>query len=752
MRFSIKKSRCIKVILPCAVALFLVLRFSPYSALSEFLKRPVSSRIHDCNGRLVQILALKDGMQRESLDFEQIPDEVKKAFLSAEDSHFYIHPGVDLLSIFRAVRQNTSEGRIVSGASTITMQLARLISPKAKRNLSAKIAEAVNAVRLEARLSKKEILNLYLNNLPFGFNTEGVASAARVFFGKSISSLSLPEIYCLAVIPRRPSLYNPRLSSKNRENCVKAAFSLYQSAYSGKKLSYSIEDFDSVCRNAENFSNPFYAPHLVRWLSGQKDSGFFTKTDVTLSLSLDLQFRAQDLLSNFVEKYSGNRIDNGAVILINTQTAEVLAWAGSADFFDEKSSGQVDGVLAAEQPGSSMKPFLYALALEKGWQLNSILPDIPTDFGYEELYLPQNFNNRWNGPVRFRVALASSLNVPAVYLLNSIGLKTYLEKLEELGFDSLKKDSNGENAGLGLALGNGKVSILELAQAFSVFPRDGLFLPVTAVKVDSGTAKKSGRRIFSEDTARLICNTLSDKDARALGFGYAQTFVTPFDSMFKTGTANQYQNITALAATPLYTVAVWMGNFSGATVVGKTGSSIPAAIARQLLIDAQGKRQAPFEKVSSLYKRVKICPTSGMLAGEECPSTVFEYIPLSLLEKEKSCSWHKNGGVEYPSEYAAWYNLKGRAASLSDEYSPLEITSPRDGSVFFYNAGLVLGRQKLSVEASGGSENSARLILDGKEAGFSDRPFVFYVDVEKGVHKATVICGQESQEILYEVK
>ena len=224
-RFLKKKVLFLIFIFSLFLFFFLFLLFSPYPALTEFKARPLSTRIYDAEGKILQITALENGVRREFLPLEEIPPFVQKAFIEAEDRHFYSHHGLDFAAIARAAFQNASEGRTVSGASTITMQLARIIKPNQKRNLLVKITEAFDALRLEARLPKSEILELYLNNLPFGFNTEGVASAGRTFFSKEIKDLNELEAACLAVIPRRPSLYNPLT---NPENCAKAAFELLQ--------------------------------------------------------------------------------------------------------------------------------------------------------------------------------------------------------------------------------------------------------------------------------------------------------------------------------------------------------------------------------------------------------------------------------------------------------------------------------------------------------------------------------------------
>ncbi|MCR4822571.1 MAG: penicillin-binding protein 1C [Treponema sp.] len=721
---------------------FLTLRFSPYPALQSFQDRRVSSRIYDCEGDLIQILALEDGIRREFTPIKDIPPFIQQAFISAEDRHFYSHHGIDFLALFRALFQNASQGRTVSGASTITMQLAKIIGKNQKRNIFSKINEAFNALRLETRLSKEEILELYLNNLPFGFNTEGITSGAKTFFSKELSQITEIEAYCLSVIPRRPSFYNPLT---NPQNCSKSAWELYSAV--SKEIKYSEKDFLAASLSAKSFTYPFECPHFVRYLASLEDSPLGKDGEIHTSLSLNLQKKAESLLHESVARYQSYRLTNGAILVCHNQTGEILAWVGSADFFNEENQGQVDGILTARQPGSSMKPFLYALALERGFSPSSVLPDIPMEFGFENLYLPQNFNNRFNGPVRFRVALASSLNVPAVYLLNEIGLSEYQKKLSDLGFYSLEES----NPGLSLALGGAEVSIFEMTRAFSVFARDGYFINLHALREKNPkNNEEKGKKVFDVNTARIICDILSDKEERALGFGFSQTFFTPFPAMFKTGTANQYQNITAFASTPQYTVGVWMGNFSGETVVGKTGSSIPASLAKELLIYLQGNKGQDFQKPAQ-FKKEKICALSGMKAGPFCSHCVTEYVSQTDLQRE-SCSWHTENGVSYPSQYSSWFHLKNRKGLVKESTSPLKIISPRSGSLFYYDPSIPPGQQKLIVEASGGQEEKAIFYLDEEIAGESGRPFLQKIPLTKGRHKIHIVSGQEKDEIFITVK
>ncbi len=731
--------------------LLLLLRLSPYPSLNKFLRHKISTRVYDGSGELIQVIPLEEGLRREFIPLEKIPPELCGIIIASEDRNFYRHFGIDIPAILRAASQNISSRRTVSGASTITMQLSRMIYPRKSRNIFYKILEALDALRLEARLSKEQILELYLNNISFGSNTEGLASASRYFFGRSVERLSTEQMYCLAVIPRRPQSYSPL---KDIHRNAAAAFELYSKKNknsNNKNISLlSYEDFASAAKTACAFEYPKEMPHYIRYLSSIKKSGIYSKDEIHLAARLKLQRTAQRLLREAVQENRSKRITNGAILIIENRTGNILAWVGSADFFDTGAKGQVDGVLTPEQPGSSMKPFLYALALEKGRTPASILPDTPLDFGSEKLYAPQNFNNRFSGPVRLRVALASSLNVPAVYLLNEIGLDEYLSRLNELGFKSLK----GKNPGLSLALGGAEVSLFELVQAFSVFTRDGDFIPIAPAPDASPACKE--KKVYDTDSARLICDILSDKNARAMGFGFTKNFETPFDSIFKTGTANQFQNITALGASSLYTVGVWMGNFDGETIIGKTGSSLPARIARQLLTMTQGKRETHFDKPLQ-YHKARICTISGMAANSNCHDTLDEYIPDS--KPLKNCSWHTKEQTLYPAEYQRWFYLKERTGSLDESDSALKIITPREGSVFYFDSSQSPFSKKFLVEACGGGLDTAKIILDRNEdsAFIIERPFSFWVELMPGTspqnrHSVEIICGDEAQTLNYIVK
>jgi len=739
---------------------WLILRFSPYPQLRSFLARPGSVRYYDRNGLLLQITPLEGGLRRERP--REMPQQVKDVFVFAEDRRFYRHMGVDGFSLIRALYQNIRQGRRVSGASTITMQLARLIADNSGRTSPAgrvgrKLAEAVNALRLEARFSKEEILELYLNSLPFGYNTEGVASAARNFFASDISMLSPAQVFCLAVIPRRPGLYSP---FENPEACIAAASALQQRFAKNRKLNYSWpllaqineDDWKFASSSARRFEYPFELPHLIRGINAELlSSGGFDDGEMRLSIDLALQRYLENAVAGNVARYYSSRITNGAAIVIDNETGEILAWAGSADFFNGEAAGQIDGVLALNQPGSSMKPFLYAMALEYGFKPTDVIADIQMSFGESELYIPRNFNERFNGPMLFRAALASSLNVPAVYLLYRLGVKNYSDLLFTLGFDSL--EHSAQDAGLGLALGNAPVSLLELVRAFSVFPRDGIYLPVTWELQTPQVGNSQGRRIFSSDTARIILSFLSDSNARVLAFGSARNFRTSFPAIFKTGTANQYQSIVALGATGKYTAGVWMGNFTGETVMGKTGSSIPAAITRDTLVFLEGRRGefiTDFPAPENWELR-RICAVSGMAPSDACLSVISEFVQTD--EERTSCTWHQtvNGRsvTVFPAEYQTWFTSVNRQGELDYASRSLEIVNPRSG--FVYLTGPGIGTDEIPVEVIGGENDELRVMHNGR-VFYVGRPFVFYLPRVSGLNRLLVQNGDEEEEVSFTVE
>lgn len=743
--------------------ILIILKLTPYRDLKDFQNKDYSIRYYDRNNILLQVSSIDDGLKREFTPLNEIPKDVKKAFLTAEDKRFYFHHGVDWLSAINAFIQNKQSNRTVRGASTITMQVVKMMYPEEKRTFSRKIKDVFYAYRIEAKLSKKEILELYLNSVPFGMNCEGITSATRTFYGKNLCDLSKGEICCLSVIPRRPSGYNP---IQNPQECAQMAEKIYKKSFSSKDKNLQ----STLLNNAKSASineYPFLMPHYINHLQQYYKPSASNKKpvyEIHLAADLEIQQRAEGFLRQAIDKAQGSRISNGALLLLDNSDNSVLAWIGNSNFFDTDHNGQIDGVTVKNQPGSSMKPFLYALSIEteddNGQPLyypSKVIADIPKEFGNKKVYIPENFNNRFNGPIRFRIALASSLNVPAVTIINDIGVQNYIDRLEEMNFKSLA--GKAEKLDLGLALGNGEVALSELVTAFSVFTRDGKFIPLRYTKAASPKEIEYSKQVYQTDTARLLCSILSDKAARSLGFGYAQTFQTDYPSIFKTGTANQYQDIVALGSTKQFTIGVWMGNFDGQTVMGKTGSSLPASVAKQVLDFVTTNTKEYKDNPESLdfpqpeeWTRRKICSLSGMEATSLCPATCMEYVKNGMYIGK--CDWHyleDKVEVSLPAEYQQWARYNSDYNNINYSSMSLEVLTPKNGTTFYYSK-MNADKQAIPVELIGGFSDEAVIYYDGKLYKSLARPFKFVLPVETGNHTCKIVCGTEEQEFSFLVK
>ncbi|MDR1587381.1 MAG: transglycosylase domain-containing protein [Treponema sp.] len=756
-----------------AAVLWAFFRFLPYPELEAYRSRSYGLALYDRSGNILRVFPADDGVKREWTFLGDIPAGARRVFIRAEDARFYFHPGIDPAALAASALRNLRAGRIVSGASTITMQLARLVKPHGP-GLKGKIGEAFDALRLEARLSKKRILELWFNGIPFGSNIEGIAAMTRARFGRNISELDDSRAALLAVIPRRPGLYDPAL---NPETAISAALALSRR--------YGLEPDEASLRGAAadaspaalpEAKSPFNAPHFTGRVAAMYRAGpaapagsalsaggaaiaapeGFLRGALRTTLDSEMQSYAEKRLAAELALLENNRVSSGAVFAIDNSSGAVLVYVGSASWFDEENGGKIDGVRVVNQPGSCLKPFLYSLALEKGFAPNDVLPDIPTVFGGSEAYSPVNFNRRFNGPVRFRVALASSLNIPAVYLLERLGVRSFEEYLVSLGFDSIAR-TRGSN-GTGLALGNAEVSLEELVRAFSVFPRGGRAAVLRwlaedpAYTADKGgaaahaarqkAAGDEGRRIMSLYSAAVIADILSDRASRFVGFGPAPALATSFPAMFKTGTANQFQHIWALGATKRFTAGVWMGNFSGETVVGRTGSSIPARLAADLLgaLEQTAGAGQPAEELSGDARDIEICALSGMAAGPFCGGIVRERLPPDRLPGV--CSWHRSADGEpvYPPEYQAWLRERFRRGMIppaGENFGGVHIRIPVPGSVFYLDPALPPEAQALRIEAAGFGVEAIVYVDDVPQGGLNPAG-VYVLPLRRGHHRIVV--------------
>lgn len=460
----------------------------PKSRLS--FESTLSMKIWDRHQILLREVLSQESGRGQWKNLEEISPYLIKATLVAEDKNFFFHPGINLLSIGRALWQNLKLGKVVSGASTITQQVIRNIY-RFPRNFFFKIIESWLSLRLENTLSKKEILAQYLNRIPYGNQTYGIEAAAQLYFAKSSSELDLAEAAFLA------SLLNPyRHFQKAKKRQQQILESLYRLGYITKEEIFRAKEENIVFRSEKDtFRAPHFCDYLIRIIPPKERSRL---SGIQTCFDIFLQERIEILLKNHLQSLERRGITNGAAIVLDNRTGEILAFVGSRDYFDDAHDGQINGVLSPRQPGSALKAFTYALALEKGFTAASLIEDtfkeFPTAIGP---YSPLNYDKKYHGLIRMRNALACSYNVPVVSVLQQIGADLLYLRLKTLGFESLKNSPSFY--GIGLTLGNGEVTLLELVRAYSALARGRVFLREKAVlKVYDQTGKEKREEKKSE--------------------------------------------------------------------------------------------------------------------------------------------------------------------------------------------------------------------------------------------------------------
>ncbi|MBV8246350.1 MAG: penicillin-binding protein 1C, partial [Candidatus Eremiobacteraeota bacterium] len=475
-----------------------------------------------------------------------------RAVLAAEDARFYRHGPIEIRSVLRAAWQDFIYGAPVSGASTITMQLARLLDPGATQS---KAAQALYAARIELRSSKDAILAAYVNRIPMGGALAGVEAAARAYFGVPAADLDLAQAALLAAIPNDPPQLEPRRNwgaAKIRQRYVLARMVALGWATREAAARAAREPLHLHADGAA-----LIAPHLLFALYPRVANAALP---VRTTIDADLQRFVQAQVADVAGALSAEHVEDAAAIVVDNASGEVLAYAGSPDYFSDVALGRNDGVQALRQPGSTLKPFLYELALERGAiEPNSILLDAPVAYAIPggKLYQPADYNGGFAGPVRVRYALANSLNVPAVRVLSKVGVSAFLARLRALGFNGLQRPAS--YYGLGLTLGSGEVSLWQLAQAYTTLARRGDAVALTALSNESVAARPIGdSRVWM-----LVTKMLADPHARALSFGVHSVLQLPFEAAVKTGTSSDYRDTWTVGFTRAYTVATWVGNFDG---------------------------------------------------------------------------------------------------------------------------------------------------------------------------------------------
>jgi penicillin-binding protein 1C len=717
-----------------AVVLWGLVAFLAFDADSLFTGR-VSTTVFDRHGRLLRAYLAPDDQWRIAVPLSDVSPWVIRATVAAEDRRFFRHRGVDVAALARATWQNLCGHRIVSGASTLTMQVVGLADTR-ERTLGRKLRQIVRALQLERCRTKEQILELYLTNAPYGGNICGVEAAAWRYFGKPARELAPAEAALLAGIPQSPTRLRPdRFPAAARRRAVHVLRRMKECGYlTEDDLRRALEHLPAI-RTA---SPPVHAPHLCDFVHARYDA----EPAIRTTLDLDWQELAEATLGARLAALADNGVTNGAVVVIDNATGEVRALVGSADYWNPAISGQVNGALAPRSPGSTLKPFIYALALERGLVLpTTTLADVP---GLFSNYDPRNFDQQWHGLVPLDRALAGSLNVPAMQVLEQVGTAPVMDFLDAAGVQRVMP-ARGE-VGLTLAVGTCSVRLLDVANACAMLARGGLWKPwrvatppdtkepellQAARRWNRRVAREKGQavaaditsspaQLLSSDTCYFINKILSDEMLRDPADVVPELRgVTGF--AWKTGTSNGYRDAWTMAWDGDFTVGVWMGNFDGKPSSALVGGRAAAPVALKLLAELrrryaprhQAAWPAPVELVETA-----ICRESGELATALCPTTAPVLLSPRLARESpaRQCQVHsrvlvdaRTGALvcpkcmagrplretvvaQWPTPVEAWLLMQGsqglqRPPHCPDcptisQARPPRIVAPHDGETF----------------------------------------------------------------------
>ena len=557
------------------------------------------------------------------LPLHDMPGVLRQAFVVSEDQRFYRHGGVDWQARLHALWQNLSALRSVRGASTISEQVIRMWHPRPRTPWS-RWLEGLEAARLEKAFSKGEILEFYLNQVPYAGQRRGVVQAARYFFDRDPDTLNTTEILALVVMVRAPSRLNVLKNPAGLDRSIQQlAGRLFKHGIIDKGQFATVSTADLGIKDAVP---PVRADHFVQFLS-QLKAPLTVSDNGRLHTTLDagLQHTVQTILDHRLKDIRDRGARNGAALIVDHQRSEVLAWVNSGAYLDDVPASWIDAVTTPRQPGSTLKPLLYALALEKGWTAATMVDDSPLSAPVGRgLHSYHNYSRIHYGSLRVREALGNSLNIPAVRAVQFVGVDNFLDCLGTLEVRSLQQ--HPDYYGDGLALGNGEITLLELVRAYTVLARQGVYRPLAYLMADEYRQPES-HRIFSAETASLIGNILSDPDARRLEFGNGSLLRFPVQTAVKTGTSSDYRDAWAVGFNHRFTVGVWIGNLDHRATDGVTGSSGPALVLRSVFAELNRHQDTRPLYLSPRLIKAEICRDSGLPANGDCASLSEWFVP-----------------------------------------------------------------------------------------------------------------------------
>lgn len=672
----IKLIRLGAVLFLVAVVVGLTAFFALFAWFSRDLPKPgqvirrdgFSTQFYDRNGEVLYNFYIDE--RRDFVALDQIPEALKQATIAVEDKDFYRHRGFDILTIVRIPYNYIIRQRVVGG-STLTQQLVKNVLLTNERTVIRKFKEFVLALQIERTFTKDEILEMYLNEAPYGGTAWGVGAAATYYFNKNISELTLSESVILAGLPQRPSAYSPFNGRTNSEGTplwkVRSLGVLRRMQEDGfitpEQYNQVIDDFENIEFNQAR--TDIKAPHFVFYVRDQLAELFGEEVvergglKVTTSLDMKLQTDAQTIVAEEIKKVEDLNITNGAAMVMDPASGEILAMVGSRDYFNSEIGGQFNvAVNGLRQPGSSLKPITYLAMLEKGYTPATMIVDAPTKFvanDTEDPYEPKNYDGRFRGPVNLRDSLGSSLNIPAVKALAIVGVRTFLEQAYNMGLTSLEPTpENMRRFGLAVTLGGAEVTLKDIVVAFSSFANGGYRVePISILKVEDLDGRVlfehrpvKGSSVMSPESAFLINHMLSDNNARLMAFGANSLLNLGKSVAVKTGTTNDQRDNWTIGWSREIVVGSWVGNNDNSPMTrvasGITGAS---PIWRRIMLSAMDKGySAPQWEVPAGVEQVELDVISGYPAHSDFPSRM-EYVvrgtvpslPDEIHSKVKLC-------------------------------------------------------------------------------------------------------------------
>jgi len=742
-------------------------------------------KIYDRNESLLFELAGNTG-RNETVEFDRFPNHLRKAIIAAEDESFYSHGGIDIKAIARSLILNIKSGKIVSGASTITQQVARLNSKPLSDNLLnriiGKIRESLMAIRLSLTYSKKDILSIYLNEVYLGNHNYGFQSAATFYFHKNVDKLSLNESAYLAGMIASPSKYDPY--SHPKEGNLRKAYVLERMGANGF---ITKEQMDTAARTPCDFTKPnnnITAPHFVDYIMSLLPTLHIPVHNISVYTTLDIATYklSQQIATDWVKKIEkSHNAHNAAMIVLDNSSGAIISMLGGINYFDMKQDGQVNSALSPRQPGSAIKPITYTAAFLKDITPATLIYDVKTSYPTKkgEGFIPNNFGDKYHGLVLAREALASSYNLPAVEILHRIGLDAFLKTAKALGITTFTHTASYDYS---ITLGANEVSLLELTNAYATIDRGGMYVEPYAInkitdekhKTVYTHPKKNPIQQLGPNGPKatyLVTDILSDPLARMPGFGEKNYLTLSRPAAVKTGTTTDWHDIWTIGYTPSYTVGVWMGNNNNDAMRNISSAEGVAPVWNQFFEEfLKDKKIEEFVKPAGIVTK-EICSLSGALYDSLCPERKQE-IFIEGTEPKKISTLHKltridnrNGLlassscphsvvvdrllIDYPPEVYSWA-LANHKPYLPHAFSPLckasseqteesqlilSITNPKNKAVY-QNAPYLIRHQGISLEVNVSSTISSVVwYVDRVKIGESSTPpFSLFFQLQKGNH------------------